>query len=1186
MKDFVNLHVHTTYSIMQSLIEPKQLFKRVKELNQSAVAVTDTGSLACAHDGLKYSREAGVKLIMGGEFYFTNDFNENSRLRHVILLAKNHVGYKNLLRLGELGYENGIVTPKKVIPRIDWKLLGECSEGLICTTSCSGGILGHLINNRKLDEAKIQAKKLKDIFGDSLAFEIEANSLKRVANNYRDYEDQKFTNHQLIKLGRELDVKVIATSNAHFLYPEQYEAHDTILAIGCGQPVKSGNRPKYTNEFYLKTREEIVQFFSMYGSQAEEFCDNTLYFAALCENPDWIEPKWSNPSGLELPEFPVQDQPDYQEFKDWWATKLEYQNKKEDEAYLRYRCELSLLKLAPKDRLEEYRQRIEKELEILEMKDLCSYMLIVSDYVNWAKENNIATGPGRGSAGGSLAAHYIGIHDADSIKYGLIFERFYNKAKVGLSDIDLDFSKKGKPLVEKYVVEKYGKRYCAQVSNYATLTPKPYAKAISRSMMYGGDQKTAVLIGNSIAESIPKEFHSVESALEGAPLFAEFANSEKYHHLKTYAKDIGNKFSNLSVHAGATIIGKRPLAEIVPVRKTKDGLWAVEYEKERAEANGLAKMDLLGLSTLDIIEDTFKLIKQNNKQLPPLPWDYDKNDPLTYELIGRGDTFGVFQLGTSGGTIDLCKKMGPKNIEDLAMINALARPGFPKDVRDDFIHAKKSGKKVETIHPVLERSFAPTFGYALYDEVLMQLAQDVAGWDLNEADRLRKFVKEKGKYPEKDKKLKEDFIYGAIHNTKLSEEVANQIWDEVISGFGNYAFNKAHAVCYSFLSYQTAYLKAHYPLEFLTANLAFECQSNALDSEENILKFKNEIRNLNVKIIPPDINKSEMTYKIIDDKTLMTGLDALKFMGKDAIPEIIEKRPFSSFDDFLSRVDGRKVRVTAVQALAASGCLDSFGLTRKQMFLYASDYKKKIQLWNKANKKDSFEYPWPKDIDEWTIPQKFAMEHKYLGEGLSGNKFQIYSGFFSPSNQKFQDFYKDFPDPGDPSVRGPSAVIRGVIVNYFEFKVKKEDSKSFGMPMAKFTIEDPWGYQMGLTIFAKKWPEFKKKIKELLGSKAELQPGVAIAAKINLNWYDGNLGMAYEELLSCANPPAQPQDLKHKKVSMRISSRKKKTEDIVEQLDADDLLEEIEDQLAEEGFLDFQEDFIENEDEEEFPDFD
>ncbi len=854
-------------------------------------------------------------------------------------------------------------------------------------------------------------------------------------------------------------------------------------------------------------------------------------------------------------------------------------NLQEDTAYLVHSCAKEFDKKVPQDRREEYRQRLKQEVEVFKLKGLSSYMLIVADYVNQAKKMNIPVGPGRGSVGGSLAAYLLGIHEADPIKYGLIFERFYNKDKSGLSDIDCDFGQKGKPQIEEYIINKYGAEMCAQISNYAQLTPRPYARRIAGAYLYGGDHKAAVAIGNAIAESIPKEIHSVKQALADAPLFAEYASSEKYRHLGLLAPYIGNKNYNPSLHAGGMIIGKRPLADIVPVRITKDGVVAVEYDKDRAEENGLAKMDILGLSTLDIIQDAYNLIRQRGKYLDFLPWNYDLNDSETYKLISSGNTMCVFQLGKSSGTIYLCKKIQPRNIEEAAMINALTRPGVPKEAREEFIQAKNSGKEVSLMHPILRRSFAPTYGVAVFEECLMFLAQDVAGWDFNQADRLRKFVKDKGKDPEKGKKLEKDFVEAAIKIKSAPPKIVERIWSEIVANFASYAFNKSHAILYSFIAYQTAFLKAHFPLEFLTANLIYESNSNALDSEDNILAIKSEIRNLTVKhfdqaigeptrkkikIIPPSLNQSEKTYTIVDSSTLMTGFDSLKYMGKDAIPEILEKRPFDNLNDFLSKVDGRKVRAPAVQALAAAGCLDNFGNSRQEMFLYAGDFKKKLALWQKGKKKETFDYPWP-GVQEWTPGEKYAMEVYYLGEGLSGNYKEIYPGFFDSSCINFAKLAKKYPNTEENQqvlLSPQDGSLKVVLKQYFEFKVKKEESKIYGETMGKARVEDLYGNQMDLTFFPKKLKQFQKRWKELGGNKIKLEPGVALHLSASLNWYEGNLSLLFDDLKNFSPPPAKPKDLKPKQVKLKIGGRRSKKD---QDLDKQEILEEIEEEMLQDG---------------------
>ncbi|HDY68554.1 hypothetical protein LCGC14_0880670 [marine sediment metagenome] len=1171
MDNYVSLHNHTTYSLMDSLIRPLTLFERAKELGQPAIAVTDHSTLAGAWDSLKASQKTGVKLIMGCEFNFVDNLENGGKIRHIILLAKNYEGYKNLLLASKLANDNYVIGFNKVVPRIDWKILEDCSEGLICTTACSGGILGQLINTRRKDEAKKQAIRLKRIFGDSLAFEIQPHAMKRNASPYNDYDDQMMVNKTLIDFADELDVKVIATTDAHYVTKNDWEMHDTLLAIGSGAPIRTRARLRYVvNDFYMKSRDQVAEFFSRHYSRAEEFCDNTMFFADLCEDSKWIDPKESNPSGKELPVFPVNAQSDYHIFRQWFNKALENKSSinssmPEDVLYLRYWCEKEFDNKVPEGKEDQYRARLDEELDVIEYHGFSSYMLIVGDYIQFCNKNDIPVGPGRGSVGGSLIAYLLDIHKADPIKYDLIFARFHNKFKTSFPDIDSDFAPSGRARVQQYITDKYGAAYVAHVSNVNTMTPKVYARDIARAYQFGGDRKTAVEVGTNIADSIPSEIKSVHKALEKAPLFAEYANNSKYAQLKTFA-DLGGIEKVWSTHAGGIVIGKRPLVEFVPVRRDKEGNVAIEYEKNRAEDNGLVKFDTLGLETLDIIDDTYKLIEMSGKVPPSKDLDYDLYDEKTYKLISDGDTLCVFQLGTSAGTIDLCRRVQPKCIEDISIINSLARPSA-RDIRSDFITTKDGKKDVELLHPALERAFGPTLGFGLYEECLMYLAQDIAGWSLHEADNLRKLTKEKGKNPKKVAKWKSDFVEGSI-KMGIGNEMGTKIWEEVVDKFQGYGFNHSHAILYSFISYHTAYLKANFPLEFLVANLMSEVNSNAKVASDNIGRIKAEIRRMGVKISPPNINVSEKAYKISDNNTLITGLNQLKYIGKDAIPEILEHRPFNSLEDMLSKVDGRKLRVTSVQAMAASGCLDHFDMTRKQMFLYASDYKKKLQVWNKKRPGESFPYSWPDDIGEWTMSERYAMEMYYIGEGLICGMREAYPGFFDNWAVKFSDLAEMFPDPKKLGkkyfIPSSDGIVEGVIKTYFEFKVKKESSKIFGQTMAKVDIADPYGGTTSMTIFPSSLELFNERLRILAGKKTQLEPGVAVHCSSSINWYEGEVSLIFEDLMRAVPVPPLPADLKPRKVSMRISTPKKAREKI-DKIDPSKFLEQVEDELIEEG---------------------
>lgn len=1169
MIDFVSLHNHTHYSILDSLIGPKELFKRAKELGQKAIAVTDHGTLAGTWECLKASKETGVKFIVGCEFYFVDDVSKkDQRFRHVILIAKNHVGYKNLLSINKEGFDNSAIFAKRVYPLVDWNMLRKYSDGLICLTSCGNGIISQLIMSNKKYEAEEALLNLIDIFGrDSLGLEVQSHNLKRNANLYHDSIEQVTVNRNIINLAKKHNVRSVATTNAHYVMKEDSETHDVMLAIGSHQNIHSNFRVKYdVDEFYIKSGDEVKSFFERnYGEYALELCANSIFFADQCEEPIWIDPKYTNPSGKELPEFPVKECDDYVEFTDWLRDQSEYiKNLSSDKSYLRFKLDIEFLKRSkrdciPESKIQEYRDRIEKELDVLESLDLSSYMLITSDFLDYARKNNISIGPGRGSAGGSYVAYLLNIHKADSIKYGLVFERFHNKLKKAVSDIDNDIAPSGRDKVINYVIQKYGENNVAHVSNLNTITPKVYARDIARSCELGGSKDSAVKVGNEVADSIPKDIHSIDSALESAPLFAEYAL--KFPEYEKFKK-IDGKIRAFSTHAAGIVIGKRSLTGLVPIRKDKDGNIALEYDKDTAEENGLVKIDFLGLSTLDIISQTERLIIESGKEVPKI--DYEQYDQKTYDLIASGNTFGVFQFGTSGGTIDLCKKVRAKTIEELAIITTLARPAS-KEIREAFIKTKNGEKEVSLMHPSLKRALSDTYGYPLYDESLLVLAKDVAGWDLDEADKLRKLTKEKGKNPEKAKKWRQEFIDGAINNG-LKEHDAINIWEKIVEPFGKYSFNKSHAVLYSMISYHTAYLKAHFPIEFLLANLMAEINSNAPDAESNIEKIKQELRFNNVKILPPNINKSDLDYKIINGNELLTGLDALKFVSEDAIVDILEKRPFNSFFDFMKRVDSSKVKSNTIQALAASGCLDEFKLPRKMMFLYCSDYRKKLQSWSKRHDHatEQFSYPWPQEMP-WTIEETYALEKFYMGEAFVCGNRHAYGSFFKSNDFVPISMIKKEDDK--------SAVesMRVIIRDFFEFKVKKETSKYYGKPMIKATVEDASGQQCFLTIFPDSLIILKERMKELMGPKFKLENGIGLHFSGSVNIYEDEIGVILKDVFSIVPNPSLPSDLKSKKVSLK-TSKKEKTNTHSEQ-NVDSFIEDIENELYDEGLIDVDESF-------------
>lgn len=1164
---FVSLHNHTHYSILQALPSPKELLSRAKELNQSAVAITDTGTFAGVWDAYKASKEVGIKLIVGAEFYFLPDpSKKDEKLKYIILLAKNAEGYRNLLTLNRSGFDTPILTGRKVLSVIDWDRLAKYSSGVLCLTGGGNGILGQHLNTKNFEAAETDALKLIDIFGKkNLGIEVQPNTLNRQATNFSHSINQIFTNYHLIKLAEKLDLKVVPTCATRYLKKEDHETHDVMLAIGAMQPVYSNARMKFNvSDFYLKSYEEVKLFFERnYGEDfAAKICKNSVYFADQCENPEWVSPKYSNPRGKELPVFDVKSSGQYDDFKKWISNQNErIQAGAEDSAYLRFKCyqaydkkiKFSLSTIKQK----EYIERIENELMVLDKQGYSSYMLIVADYVEWARKNQILVGPGRGSVGGSILAYLLNVHMADPIKYGLIFERFHNIDKTSMPDADLDFSTGGRDRVIQYITDKYGSEKVSFISNFNQLKPKMYVRDVARSCQFGNDRKKAIEIGNNAADTISKQAKDLLNFKDlckySSPLFNEYIN--KYPEYSKYSTILG-KIRNTSVHAGAQIISRRPLVGLVPLRVDKDGHQLIEYEKNNAEDNGLLKVDILGLSTLDLIDATINIINRDKEIIKLEDIKFEDYDKKTYDLISSGDTYGVFQFGTSAGTIDLCKKIKPRSIDDLAIITTLARPAAAP-IREDFIRTREGKRDFRLLHPSLKNALEPTFGFFLYDETILQLAQDVAGWKMNEADRLRKMIKEKGKYPEKDKKLREDFISGSIKNG-IEPQMATRIWDEHLSSLKSYTFNKSHAVLYSFISYITAYLKAHYPIEFLLANLIAETGSSAPDAEANIDRAKFELRARKVKIAPPNINKSQRGYELIDKHILLTGLNALKFVGADAIVGILEKRPFESFDDFMLKVETKKVRSSAIQALAAAGCLDIFNIPRRSIYLYCSDYRKKLQVWLKRHNPttDTFVFPWPNE-NEWSKSELYALEKHYLGEAFICPKKEAFGKFFIDKHDLLVSVRSSKNRTHFPSVK---AEIKTV----FELKVKKEGSRLIGQEMAKVMIEDSDGTQLSLTIFPEKWKEIKDRIKAHRGTKGKIafEPGFAIHFSGTSNLYENEMGVILDNLYELLPPPSLPRDLKSKKMSIKDA----------DSTESNDLVEELENQLFTEGFVDLGED--------------
>jgi DNA polymerase-3 subunit alpha len=720
-----------------------------------------------------------------------------------------------------------------------------------------------------------------------------------------------------------------------------------------------------------------------------------------------------------------------------------------------------------------YKARVQKEINVLEQHNFCSYMLIVSDFIKRAREHGVRIGPGRGSVAGSLVAYLLRIHDVDPIEYDLLFERFHNKEKKAFPDIDTDMDPAGREWVEKYLVEKYGAKNVAHVSNLSTMTPKVTIKDIARSLEIGGSKSEAFRIANHITDTIPADAHTIDEALQASKEFRQYC--EKYPQLEEYGRKLVGLEKTYATHAAGIVIGDVDLSTFVPLRIDKNGMVAVQYEKNRCEEMGLIKMDLLAIEHLSIVSDTIKNALVLEQQCPE-PKDIPLDDIRVWSDASKGRTLGVFQMG-SPHMIELCKKIKPKSIKDLSLVNALGRPSAAKS-RDIYMARRDGREQVSFKYECLRPSLEATLGVGVYEEQLMKLANTVAGWDLNKADGLRKLTKLKGKNPELAEKLKLEFIANACEVSKITVNQAEEIWVEVIEPFSGYGFNCSHSIAYSINGYHTAYYKHYFPAAFMSAILKSEVNGNGADRDSNIRTYKREAKRLGLSIVAPDINRSGESYNTIDEHTLITGLTAVKGVGETAVKAIFEARDrgqFKSFADFLYRCNSSKVRKDSIQALAKAGAFDSLGITRRAAFTYYQDIRQRVNKYGdeKATQgidekycTSGFEFERPDFNDEWPRPELLKAENEVLGEFLSGGINEVYGGFFTQNGVLFGRV-KNIPDKTQIRIE---AVVADVVES--KFKAGKNKGKIF----ARCTITDIQGDPMTLTVWNENYLKYKHKL--------------------------------------------------------------------------------------------------------------
>ncbi len=964
IKDFVHLHVHTEYSLLDGSNRIKDLIQRVKELGMNSVAITDHGVMYGVVEFYKEAVKNDIKPILGCEIYTAKRSMKDkqpgldSDYGHLVLLAKNQTGYKNLMKIVSLGFTEGFYYK----PRVDYQTLEKYSEGIIALSACLSGDIPSAILSNDYERAAELAKKLNSIFGqDNFYLELQHNGIS----------DQNLVNQQLIRLSRELGIPLVATNDCHFLTREAARSHEILLCIQTGKTINDENRMRFnTDEIYVKSPEEMYENFK----NVEAALQNTVKIADMCN----VELEFGK---LHLPSFDVEE----------GYTPYEY---------LREKCYMGLTQKFGENCGEEVKQRLEYELSVISKMGYVDYFLIVWDFIRYARENNIMVGPGRGSAAGSLVSYCLGITSIDPLKYNLLFERFLNPERISMPDIDIDFCYERRQEVIDYVISKYGKDKVSQIITFGTMAARAAIRDVGRALdiPYGEVDIVAKMIPFQIGMNINKAL-DINSELK-----KKYELEEQTRLLIDTAISLEGLPRHASTHAAGVVISKEPIVEYVPLQLNENNV-TTQFTMVLLEELGLLKMDFLGLRTLTVIRDTVNLIELgHNTKIDIGNINYDDTD--VYKMIGEGKTVGIFQLESAGMT-QFMKELQPNSLEDIIAGISLYRPG-PMDQIPRYIRNKNNPKEIKYHHPLLENILNVTYGCMVYQEQVMQIVRELAGYSYGRSDLVRRAMsKKKVSVMEQERK---NFIYGindeegneivrgAVRNG-VDEFTANKIFDEMMD-FASYAFNKSHAAAYAVVAYQTAWLKHYYPVEFLAASL-----NSFLGSSDKVSQYVNECKALNIKVLPPDVNESSVRFTVVNQK-IRFGLAAIKNVGENAIQSMITERSengiFTTFLDFCQRIEGREINKRCIESLIKCGAFDSLNVYRsKLMAVYerfldgiAQSRKKSMEgqlsifdLMQEPQESLQEDYP---DIKEYPPNVMLAMEKEMLGLYVSGHPLSEY----------------------------------------------------------------------------------------------------------------------------------------------------------------------------------------------------
>lgn len=1037
--DFVHLHCHTEYSLLDGAIKISKLCEKAVEYKMQYVSITDHGNMFGALEFYLTAKKFGLTPIIGCEVYVAPEHRTKKEARsvsevgyHLVLLAMNNEGYKNLIKLVSLGYLEGFYYK----PRIDFELIEKYNSGLIALSACLKGEVPYALMNQGMDKAIDVAKKYKAIFGDRFYLELMANGL----------QEQVELNEKLVELSKATNLPLVATNDCHYLNKDDAYAHEILLCIQTNSCISDAKRMRFnTDELYFKSPDEMKDQFSMYPEAIENSIDIAKRCNVEIEVGNHHFPLYVPENGLSLEE----------EFK-----RLARQGLKKRLEKLNYPVDEKV-----------YWDRLEKEIDVICKKGFPGYFLIVQDFINWAKSQGIPVGPGRGSAAGSLVAYSLGITDLDPIKYNLLFERFLNVERASLPDIDVDFCYNRREEVIKYVTKKYGKLNVAQITTFGKMKAKAVVRDVARALgiSYQEADKIAKLIPNDLKMTI-------EKALEIEPELKKLAEEDpKINELIEISKKLEGLARHASTHAAGVVISDKPMMEYLPLYLGKKGEVVTQYDMKMVEKVGLIKFDFLGLKTLTVLYDAVELAKKNKKHVPPLN-EIPLDDKKTFDLLCRGQTDGVFQLESSGMK-NVLMELKPSCFEDIIALLALYRPGpLESGMVMDFIKRKHKEVEVTYPHPKLEPILKDTYGVILYQEQVMQIASVLANYSLGDGDILRRAMGKK--IPEVMAEQRSKFLEGAKANG-IEEDVANYIFD-LMEKFAGYGFNKSHSAAYALISYQCAYMKAHYPVEFMAALLTSEA-----DNTDKVISHINACRELGIKVLQPDINKSSEYFSVEGDAILF-GLCAIKNVGIAAVKEIIKERekngPFKSLFDFCNRLSNRKITKRVMEYLIKSGAFDVFGYSRRGMLealdkILATTAKRNISKKKRGitelalpglKKKEedieeTVEIPELK-LDEWQDDEKLKYEKESLGFYVSSHPILKYKTKLSMLDVKTIEACKGLPSG--------SEVNLAVIVSSYKDKLTKTGEK-----MAFCQIED-----LSSTAEMVLFPSLYLKIKSYLDS--------------------------------------------------------------------------------------------------------